>query len=153
MKTIVLILAMVFFCSCTERPRTPVEAYRVFYEAVREEDWDTVEDLLSPASLDVFRRVGERLSSMVEYEGNPLDFFFMQVKGIRITPLRNVEVAERKEGTAMLKIVAGPCKEGKKCSRTTVKMVLQGGCWLLEPKIPALLARSASVSPRGGKNE
>jgi hypothetical protein len=153
MKNLTAFTVAFLLAACTEVPKTPEETYRAFYRATAEADWDQAVSLMDPAVMKVFRRVGERLAGMVEYEGEPLDFFFRQVKGERSTPLREVSVVARTEGGALLKITSGPCTEDDPCTISEIRMIRHEGRWLVSPELPELLTRGDPGAVREDKQE
>jgi hypothetical protein len=145
------ILITILFCpmACEKPPTSPEEAYTAFYNEVAEAqpDWDKIAGFLDPQALSTFRRVGKRLADLEKYDGDPLDFFFRQVKGTRRMPLQQVSIASRQEGKVILKVKAGPCTEGEECEDTLVEMRKADGRWVIIPRIPELLMQST----RGGE--
>jgi len=146
------ILITILFCplACEKPPTSPEEAYKTFYAEVAEAqpDWDKITGFLDPQALSIFRRVGKRLAAIEKFDGDPLDFFFRQVKGIRRRPLQKVSIASRLEGKVILKVKAGPCTEGEECQDTLVEMRKADGRWVIIPRIPELLMQS---NTRGGE--
>ena len=122
---------------------TPEEAYRVFHQAVVEQDWDRAATFLPPETLDTFRQVGSRLAKVVGKQGDSLDFFLRGVRGHAVVPLRAIEVVSRGDRTAVLRVTAGPCKsdEGaKQCSVSEVSLRRDVQGWVLQPEMPELLS-------------
>ncbi len=137
---------------CADRaPQTPEEVYRTFYNAAAEADWDAAATMLDPQVLDMFRDVGARLSAMVKFKGAPLDFFLQQVKGERATPLRKVEVIDRRDGVVTLKVTAGECGPDEACSIKNVKLIRRQGRWLVSPRLPQLLGSPAAEKKESAK--
>ena len=149
---LVAVVIALLTIGCADRaPQTPEEVYQAFYRAAAEADWDTAAALLDPQVLDTFRDVGARLSAMVKFRGAPLDFFLQQVKGERATPLRKVEVVDRRDGVVTLKVTAGECGPDEACSIKNVKLIRRQGRWLVSPRLPQLLGSPAAEKKESAK--
>ncbi|MBW1810317.1 MAG: hypothetical protein JRJ87_19120 [Deltaproteobacteria bacterium] len=143
-----VILITVLFCTpaCDKPPTSPEEVYKVFYAEVAEAKpyWDKIAGFLDPQALSTFRRIGKRLADIEKYDGDPLDFFFRQVKGTRRMPLQEVSIASRLEGKVILKVKAGPCTQDEECEDSLVEMRKAEGRWVIVPRIPKLLMQSST---------
>lgn len=127
--------------ACSEPPDTPEGAYIAFYQALTERDWDTAALYLSADTLDAFRRVGGRLKKFIGSPRDPLTVFLRGATADAVSPLRRVEVVSREEGRAVLKVTAGPCGEGEKCSVSQVSLSKENQRWVICPQLPSLFGK------------
>ena len=132
--------------ACREVPNTPEGSYYAFYEALTKRDWDTAVRYLSADTLNAFRGVGGRLKEFIGSQKDPLTVFLRGATADLVSPLRRVEVVSRKEGTAVLKVTAGPCGKGERCLVRQVDLRRENNRWVICPKLPTLFSK-------GKKNE
>ncbi len=134
-------------------PADPVATYRAFYSAVAQKQPDRWVALLTPEGRAAFVRVGRRLAAAAEHEGDPLDFFLQHAsQAVVVRPLRQVEVIERSDDRARLRVVAGECAgeqpiDGGECSVSEVRLRRIDGAWRIAVELPAGLAGPDAAQP------
>ncbi len=142
MRRWLLIVVIFVLAACQEFPLDPAGTYRAFHFAIAERKWDLAIGFLAPQTNQVFEEVGRRLAEAVGHSDNPLTFFLRGVRATVHTPLHEVEVLERHESRAIVRVKAGPCDrqdEQSDCSVTHVVLEQVDGRWLIVADLPELL--------------
>lgn len=149
--TVALLLAWATACQ-PQPPADPEAAYRSFYQALQDKDWDTAVACLAPEVVDRLRQTGRRMARLLgRADIEPLELMLLNASAEMVQPLRSVEVIKRGEATAVLEVTAGPCREDQKCAVSEVTARRQDGSWVLAPRMPPLLRGASRAEPEPGK--
>jgi hypothetical protein len=119
---------------------TPEEVYREFYQALAGKDFDRAIGYLSREAQDAIAHQQIALKKVVDSD-EFRSAFFPTPRAEVLVPLRSIDVISREADGVTIEVRAGVCDQHTPCV-STVKLLLEGGRYVIAPQLPANLTQT-----------